>query len=226
MTFAPRTPRVVTLRRALLRALAIEHRAVQIQREALRGRRHQPQQPAPERTEKRLDPALRKAPEKAQHRIFAGEPADARHRLQRVAGCLRARPSGCLWQAVSLRSAVKTPAAAVRKTRRADEVRKQKRRESLRRRDRIGRSVAPRHRRRRCRLAKSRMAQPRDETGQPAKERDRLGRGPQSDLAPAAKRGKIHHLVVCGRRCVVFVHTNQSRPPSRPKRLLPSRSLG
>lgn len=117
MAVASRTPRVVALGCALLRALAIEHRAVQIQREALRGRRHQRQQPAPERTEKRLDPALRKASEKPQHRILAGKPADAQHRVQRL---------------------VETQPAAVRKARSTDDGRKQKRPESLRRRDRVG----------------------------------------------------------------------------------------
>ena len=82
MAVAPLALGIATLERALLFALATEHRRIQIEREAGLGAGHQPQEPAPERTPERLEVGLGKAEEEVADRVITGEARQPQHGVE------------------------------------------------------------------------------------------------------------------------------------------------
>ena len=78
--------RVVALGRAFLLAAALEDRRIQIETEALGGRSEEGQNPAPERTPKRLDGPLGEPAKEITDRVGARKPGDAKHGVERLVG--------------------------------------------------------------------------------------------------------------------------------------------
>ena len=150
MTVASRPARVVTLGRALLGARALQHRRIQIQREALLGRAQKPQQPDPQRPPETLDARLGEAMEKTAHRV---SPRPARQPQQRVERAIRASHLG-------VREAARTH-------HHADEERRQR----MPQRDGVGTGQLPRQMR--LHLAGiADLVEEGDEAGQPSEGRD------------------------------------------------------
>jgi hypothetical protein len=73
MAVAPLAPGIEPLARALLLALATEHRRIQVQREPRLGTLDQAEQPAPERPPEALDVGPGEAPEEVADGVIAGE---------------------------------------------------------------------------------------------------------------------------------------------------------
>ena len=123
MTVAARTARVVTPGRALLGARALQHRRIQIQREALLGRAQEAQQPDPQWPPETLDARLGETMEKTAHRIG---PRPARQPQQGVERAIRASQLG------------------VREAARAHHHADEERRQRVARRDGVGTGQLPR----------------------------------------------------------------------------------
>ena len=171
--------------RPLLLALAAKHRGIQIQREAAAGTPEQPQQPAPERTPENLNVGLGKPQEKVADGVITGKPFQSQ---QGVQDPVRAQPLA-VGEALGTRHH-----------------RHHKRRERMRQRNGVvGSRLGKRHGA--LHLAgKTNLAEERNETGQPAKRRDGLGRFRQNQLGIAEKCGSFVRSRFVQGRVGLFKH--------------------
>src|SRR6266568_8742083 len=91
VTLAAFTPRIVTLGRSLLLALATQDRRIQIQEKPLQQRYNRSGRPTPQRPPERFDLRLGEAAEEIALRVVARETRDPE---QRVQSAIAAQPVG------------------------------------------------------------------------------------------------------------------------------------
>lgn len=175
MTVASRPARVVTPGRALLGARALQHRRIQIQREALPGTTQEPQQPDPQRPPETLDARLGETMEEAAHRVGARPAGQTQQRMQR---------------------AIRASHLGVREAARAHHHADEERRQRVAQRDGVGTGQLPRQMR--LHLAGiADLLKEGDEADQPAEGRDRPGSFREFDFGGVEKRGykSLHRSV-------------------------------